>query len=61
MVQTTDLRDKDIKIVITVAHVFETLEEKLSTLRRNTEDVKKEPNQISRDKNATMSKMKHTG
>lgn len=39
MAQMTELGDKDIKsVIITVVHMFQTLEE---NLRRNIEDVKK--------------------
>lgn len=43
-----------LKTIVTVFHMFRRLEERLSMLSRNKDDIKKGPNQTSRDENCNV-------
>lgn len=56
MAQMIELVDTDIKtvIIITIFYMYKKIVESLSLLNRNIEDIKKEPHQISGEKQYTV-------
>lgn len=55
MAQMIELVDIDIKtVIITIFYMYKKIVESLSLLNRNIEDIKKEPHQISGEKQYTV-------
>lgn len=55
MAQMIELVDIDIKtVIITIFYMYKKIMESLSLLNRNIEDIKKEPHQISGEKQYTV-------
>lgn len=59
--QMIELGDKDIKIIITVTHMFQTLERKWDTLNTNIEEVKKNKTKLPEIKAGMRWKMHQRG